>query len=157
MAILKTPLLSLAFASIAAALLGGCSSESGMFRTPGGPAMDLHVWVRDASSHRPIEGATVVADTIARDHPFSAATVLSQTGPESSRARTDAQGAAFVEVLDDREYRIVVWAAGHPPVVFGPFSLRRGAGEWIDPELTSSSAPSPLQVRIGSQSGETKR
>ncbi len=157
MAILKAPLLLFAFASIAMAFLWGCSAESGMFRTPGGPPIGLHVWVRDASTHQPIEGAVVVADTIARDHPFSAATILSQTGPESSRARTDAQGAAVVNMLDDREYRLVIWASGHPPLVFGPLSLRQRGGEWIDPELPSSSASPLLQARIGILSGETER
>lgn len=132
----------------AAAALPGCNAETGVFRTPGGPDSAILVRVRDAATGQPIASAAVAAETTSRDHPFSAASILSQTGPESSRAKTDERGEAVVRVLEDREFRIVVWAPGRAPVAFGPAALRIAGGEWIDPQLPPGGANPGVQACI---------
>lgn len=134
------------------ALISGCTAESGILRAPGGPAVAMRVFVRDSASLVPIEGAAISAESTSRDHPFSAASVLKQTGPESSRATTDAHGSAMVSVLAEREYRIVVWAPGRAPVVFGPSQLMAGPGVWMDADLPPGGAVEDLQLRIGGES-----
>ncbi len=145
MAIRRTsPLL---FAALAAALTG-CTAESGILRSPGGPETALRLSVRDRDTLKPIAGAAIAAETASRHHPFSAASILGQTDAQSSRARTDDHGRATVQTLEGREFRIVVWAPGRPPTVFSTAMLHAANGDWIDPEI-----PAGVQVRIESAAG----
>lgn len=154
MAMTFKPMLPLSVLLLAlAAFLAGCSAESGMFRTAGGPETPVQVWVRDLDSGKPIVGAAISAETIARDHPLSAASILGQTGPESSRARTDSEGAARVSVFEDREFRILVWAPGRATVVFGPMLLRDAAEGWIDPLLPDDGTNPRVQARLDFNTG----
>lgn len=139
------------------AALAGCTAESGILRSPGGPAVAMQVFVRDSTSHEPIPGAAISAETSSRDHPFSAASILYQAGPETSRGRTDEKGSAVVSVLDEREFRVVVWVPGRAPVVFGPALLAGKMGEWVEAELPPDGTNPGVQLRIAEEDVSASR
>lgn len=140
------------------ACVAGCTAESGIFRSPGGSPVQVRVLVRDQATHRPIEGAAVAAETTSRDHSFSAASILGQTGPSSSRGTTDQTGFVSVTVLDEREFRIVVWATGRAPVVFGPAQLSLTSREWISPEVPpASGSDGRIQIKLAGEDDKPTR
>lgn len=155
MAMMRTAPLLLLIA--AAAAPAACTAETGVFRTAGGPEKAVQVRIRDAATAAPIAGAAVSAEMASRDHPFSAASIMGQTGPDASRASTDERGEALVTVLDDREYRIVVWAPGRAPVAFGPAALRAAAGGWIDPELPPGGLNPGIQASVAGEGASAPR
>jgi hypothetical protein len=154
----RTPLLLLLALAGVAACITGCTAESGIFRSPGGSPVHVRVLVRDHATHRPIEGAAVAAETTSRDHAFSAASILGQTGPSSSAGTTDHTGLVTVTVLDEREFRIVVWATGRAPVVFGPAQLRLKTREWITPEVPpASDSDGRIQIKLAGEDDQPTR
>jgi hypothetical protein len=90
----------------------------------------------------------VALETASRDHAFSAASMLGQTGPESAHGRTDARGAITLSTLHGREFRVVVWATGRAPVVFTPAAINAAEGAWIDLELPPRPTDPGVQVRV---------
>jgi hypothetical protein len=95
----------------------------------------LLVEVRDAHTKRPAAGVSVVAQTPSRDHPFSIASLLGQTGPHDARAQTDARGVARLEFMPGRPVRLGVlapgWDAGF--VLFDPDAPGFDASAWHAP------------------------
>jgi hypothetical protein len=134
-------------------LLAACSAESGILRTPGGPETQVRIFVRDRATQSPVADAAVALETASRDHAFSAASILGQTGPESAQGRTDAEGAITLSTLHGREFRVVVWAAGRAPVIFTPAAINASEGAWIDPELPPQQADPGVEVRVEEGSG----
>jgi len=133
---------------------GGCTAESGLLRTPGGPDAPLWIWVRDRHSGAPLADARVSFETASRFHPLSAASLLGQTDPEHASVMTDSTGAAMMQVLSGRDFRIVVWAPGRSAVVFRPTTPGTLApSEWLDPFMPGDGADPGLQVRISERAG----
>jgi hypothetical protein len=89
-------------------VLGACSSGPGTGR--------LVVSVREGSE-RPVADALVVCDSLARDHPFSIATILGSTGAQTRTARTGVDGTARLEFVRERSVRLTVVAPGRGPGV----------------------------------------
>lgn len=129
-------------------LLAGCSAESGILRTPGGPETQVRIFVRDRATQSPVANAAVALETASRDHAFSAASMLGQTGPESAQGRTDADGAITLTTLHGREFRVVVWAPGRAPVVFSPAAINAAEGAWINPELPPRPTDPGVELRV---------
>ncbi len=78
-----------------------------------GPGVrSLSVEVRDAATKEPAAGVTVIADVPNRNHPFSIASLLGQTGEVSTRAVTDQRGRAELSAIQGRPVRISVLAPG---------------------------------------------
>lgn len=90
---------------LATAALPGCSPTRST----------LTVEVRDAATGEPAPGVTVLADVPSRNHPFSVASLLGQTGPVSSRGTTDAKGVATVDRIEDRPFRLTIVPEGGTP------------------------------------------
>lgn len=78
----------------------------------GASTAPLTVEVRDAATHEPAQGITVVADVPSKFHPFSVGSMLGQTGPDASHAKTDAGGRATVQYIPGRPVRLGVLAPG---------------------------------------------
>lgn len=78
----------------------------------GASTAPLTVEVRDAATHKPASGVTVVADVPSKFHPFSIASMLGQTGPDASHAKTGADGRATVQYIPGRPVRLGVLAPG---------------------------------------------
>ncbi len=152
----QSPLFALPIAGVLA-ILQGCSSETGMFRSAGGPKQTLLVFVRDRDTMRPIQGAAVAVETASRDHPFSAASILGQTGPDDSRATTNEHGEVRLTWLEGREFRVVIWTPGRSPAVLGPVTLNGASGAWLDPALPPGTADPGVQARIHTPSKPSGR
>lgn len=106
-----------------AVLAGGC-----------GPTVKpMRVEVRDAATKEPAAGVTVFADVPSKDHPFSIATLLKQTGPLSWRAKTGERGVAELNYAEGRPVRVGVLSAGWAVgvVMVEPESIEFVPGDWI--------------------------
>jgi len=88
--------------ALLAGLLGACSASRST----------LLVEVRDAATGEPAAGASVVADVPSRNHPFSVASLLGQTGELATRSAADGRGRARVEYLAGRPVRLGVLEPG---------------------------------------------
>lgn len=106
----------------------------------------LTVQVRDAATLEPAAGVNVVGQTPSRDHPFSIATMLGQTGPNSSSAVTDAQGRATITYIPGRPVRLGLLGEGWDPsiVLIDPSDPAFDAAAW-----QSCGAPVRRPVRLG--------
>lgn len=134
--------------AIAAAALSGCTAESGLFRTAGGPETPIVLSVRDAATHRPVPGARCAAETFSRNHPFSIASIMWQTMDSASVGTTDGAGSTRLVVPADRHFRLQIWPRGGPPVVFfhaEPAPLPMGV--WMRADLPPGSGPG-IEARI---------
>ena len=107
-----------------------------------GPSVQgLRVEVRDAATKEPAAGVTVFADVPSRDHPFSIATLLKQTGPLSWRAKTDEHGVAELKYAEGRPVRVGVLSAGW---AVGAVMVDRPEGAWeISPDEQPEGARIP--------------
>lgn len=105
----------------------------------------LMLTVTDAQTHKPLSGVKVQADTCSRNHPFSVASMLGQTGPVSSVAYSDDAGRARVEYLDGRPVRIGVLMHGYPISVSLLEEPWRGATSVSD---TAADSPHRIEVRV---------
>lgn len=99
-------------------LIAGCQSA----RTT-----SFDVVVYDVHYNIPIEGVQVIAQTPSRDHPFSIATLLGQTGPFESRGITNDAGCVRLQGVADRSLRITVINRGSSVRVPGA-----SAPDWRD-------------------------
>ncbi|MBY0311317.1 MAG: hypothetical protein K2W85_04555 [Phycisphaerales bacterium] len=126
--------------AMALAMLQGCSPTK----------VTLDVAVRDAITAEPVVGCRVLAETPSKDHPFSIASLLGQTGPFDSSAVTDARGRATLVGLESRALRLGVWPRGGAP----RFVLIEDVGSadaevWWDVTGTPGSVERGMQVRVG--------
>lgn len=85
--------------------LWGCSGS--------GPTTSLRIQVQDAASGQPLAGVVVIGETCSRDHPFSVASLVGQTGPRDARAWTGADGRASLTVPTDWPVRVTAVAPGY--------------------------------------------
>lgn len=77
------------------------------------PTTSLRVIVRDARSNDPLPGVIVTGETCSRDHPFSIASLLGQTGPRDQQVRTGPDGRAALTVLADWPIRLTAIGPDH--------------------------------------------
>lgn len=109
----------------------------------------LHIELRDAASASPVIGCRVFAETPSKDHPFSIASILGQTGPAASNATTDARGAAILTGLTGRAVRLVVWPTGEGPRCLLLDDAQAAEGtSWCDVAGTPGSAEPLFQLRV---------
>lgn len=97
-----------ALALAAAGATAGCQSA---------PLAPVQVQVLDPSRGEPIHDAAVFAESLARDHPFSIATLLGQTGARRDEGRTDDAGRVQLTFIADRPLRIGILAPGYAPLI----------------------------------------
>ncbi len=144
----RTPILNAALARLAFALLaltllaqlGACASEE---------TCSLRVQVRRGPDHQPVHVAVVFAETPSRDHPFSVASLLGHTGPQSSTEVLDERGVAIITCPRERPLRLGVmthdWGPGfvflnpHPGLSGQPL-------EWTQLQLEPGKSGDPNQL-----------
>lgn len=87
--------------------LASCASEE---------TCALRVQVRRGAEHQPVYPAVIFAETPSRDHPFSIASLLGQTGAKSTTELPDESGEAVITIPRDRPLRLGVmthdWGPG---------------------------------------------
>ena len=116
-------------AVLLALLLAGCSSS--------GTYLPMTVDVRDRISHEPVADALVVARPVHFFIPSADDPILDPEPPATTRAMTDATGAATLEVVVQHPVHVIVTAAGYEPLETEleqhPGRTEQATG-WIDPE-----------------------
>lgn len=124
---------------MALAMLQGCSPTK----------VTLDVAVRDAITAEPVVGCRVLAETPSKDHPFSIASLLGQTGPFDSSAVTDARGRATLVGLESRAVRLGVWPRGESPrFVLVEEPAADGRAAWVHLLGTPGAGERAMEVRV---------
>lgn len=104
--------------------------------------------------HQPVYPGVIFAETPSRDHPFSIATLLGQTGPKSTNVLPDERGEAVITIPRDRPLRLGVmthdWGPGF--VFLDPHpGLSGQARDWMPLQLEAGKGGDPrllIEVRV---------
>jgi hypothetical protein len=134
--------------SAACLALIGCKTATGV--------KPVTVEVRDGDTHRPVEGASVLAGTAHLFVPYDPSLTklagwFDRNPRERTFATTDAVGAATLDIVQGCPVKVVIARAGYEPfeTILGGHPMSWETNMWIDPdEALGSSAGPRLQARF---------